>query len=103
MELHPGWPVTVALAASCHQFAEAAKLIEESANLSQSDNAYSSAAFSLINIRMWDHPLVEKAPVDPASFLAVNEGRHDEAHALVMRIIPAILFQRGERVGRYGP
>ena len=89
LELHPGWPLSLsALAASytaTGQFAEAAKLIEESANLSQSDNAYASAAFSLINIRMWDHPLVEKAPVDPASFLAVNEGRHDEARALVMR------------------
>ena len=87
--LHPGWPLSISALAAPYsatgRFAEAAKLIETAANLSQSDNAYANASFALINIKMWDHPLVEKAPVDPASFLAVNEGRYEEARTLVMR------------------
>ncbi|MEO1243217.1 MAG: TIR domain-containing protein [Pseudomonadota bacterium] len=87
-ELHPGWPLAkVALSRAYGvggAFAEAARSFEEAAISSRSDNTYGSAAFALLNIRVFDHPLVRDGPADPVSFLAVNEGRHDVARELVM-------------------
>lgn len=89
LALHPGWPLSISALAGSYsangQFAESAKLMETAATLSQSDNTYADASFTLINIRLSDHPLVKNAPIDPASFLAVNEGRYEEARALAMK------------------
>ena len=88
-ELHPGWPLSKAALSAAYsangKFAEAAKLFEEAAIAGRSDNSYDSAAFALITVRAFDHQLVQDGPIDPRSFLAVNQGRKDTARDLVMR------------------
>ena len=86
--VNPGWPLALSALAAPYsetgKFAEAAKLAEVSAELSQSVNAQENAAFNLINIKLTEHPLVRSATMNPASFLAVTEGRFDHARELVM-------------------
>ena len=88
LDLHPDWPLSKSAIANAYsangQFAEAAGFLEASAVVAQSDNINAAAAFGLTNIRVFDHALVREAPVNPASFLAVIEGRHDDARKLVM-------------------
>lgn len=90
IDLHPDWPLAkLALAYAYNdnrQFAEAARLLDEAATAARSSNLNLQAAFQFITIKFFDHTLVENAPVHPASFLAVIEGRHEQARDLVMEL-----------------
>ena len=86
--LHPDWHhAKTALGrayAANGNLAQAAHFLVRAANASGGDNLDVEAAFHLISLKMFDHPLLARAPVDPVSFKDVLQGRNEEARSLAM-------------------
>lgn len=87
--LHPNWPhSSTALArayAANGEFAKSVALMERAADATGGNNLDEETAWNLLNLKMFDHPRVKNASVHPASFLAVTQGRYNEARSLAMR------------------
>ncbi len=88
-DLHPDWLLAKSALANAYnetgRFAEAGALLEQASEAAQPSFLDVRVAFQLMNIKAFDSPLVKNAPVDPASFLDVTQGNHEQARTLVMR------------------
>ncbi len=86
--LHPGWPLAVATVSRSHaangQFAEAASHILDAVAASRDSFFNQEAAFALLTIKHFDHPLLQNAPPEPKSFSDIMQNRPEEARRTVM-------------------
>ncbi len=66
------------------RLADSVKYMKAAALSSGGDNLDVAASFQLIGIKIFDDPFLDKAPVDPATFLDVLQGRAEAARAVAM-------------------
>jgi len=91
--LYPDWHHAKAALSRAHaatgDLAQSVLLILRASKLSGADNLDSEVAFDLIGLKLFDHPFLEAAPAEPASFLGVAEGRDEEARSLALEYFHA--------------